>query len=159
MDKATLLAEVICQVKQMKKAATEASEGLLIPLDADEVRVEALDEGARDGTYSFRASICCDYRPELISDLRRTLDAVKLTIVKAEISTLGSRVKNVFVFTSGRESNCRNAESRELIVSSVHQALTSILDKVSASPEYSPRSTLPNKRRRVSFFDYSSSSS
>nr|WIE96139.1 basic helix-loop-helix transcription factor [Loropetalum chinense var. rubrum] len=158
MDKATLLAEVISQVKELKKNATEASKGLLIPTDSDEVRVEPHDDILGDGTFSFRAFLCCDYRPELLSDLRQALDALHLNTVKAEISTLGSRVKNVFIFTSSKEGN-DSAEARQLLATSIHQALSSVLDKVSASPEYSPRTTLPNKRRRVSFFDSSSSSS
>ncbi|KAK2974843.1 hypothetical protein RJ640_017329 [Escallonia rubra] len=158
MDKATLLAEVIGQVKQLNKTATEASEGLLIPVDADEVRVEPLDETAGDKTLYFKASLCCDYRPDLMSDLRQALDALHVNTVSAEISTLGCRVKYVFVFTSGRERNCGNAKSGELLAGSVHQALNAILDMASVSPEYSPRTTLPNKRRRLSLYDNSSSS-
>uniref|UniRef100_A0A5B6YY73 Putative transcription factor bHLH30-like n=1 Tax=Davidia involucrata TaxID=16924 RepID=A0A5B6YY73_DAVIN len=159
MDKATLLAEVIGQVRQLKKNATEASKGLLIPMDADEVRVEPHDDGTGDGTFSVRASLCCDYRPELLSDLRQALAALHLNMGKAEVSTLGGRVKNLFIFTSNKERNGGDVEARQHLVSSVHQALSSILDKVSTSAEYSPRTTLPNKRRRVSFFDSSSSSS
>ncbi|KAK9268137.1 hypothetical protein L1049_010577 [Liquidambar formosana] len=159
MDKATLLAEVISQVKELKKNAIEASKGLLIPTDTDEVRVEPHDDGSGDGTFSVRATLCCDYRPELLSDLRQALDALHLNTVKAEISTLGGRVKNVFVFTGSKEGNTDKTEARQLLASSIHQALSSVLDKVSVSPEYSPRTTLPNKRRRVSFFDSSSSSS
>ncbi|PSS04837.1 Transcription factor bHLH30 like [Actinidia chinensis var. chinensis] len=157
MDKAALLAEVISQVKQLKKTATETSEGLLIPMDTDEVRVESHKEG--DGSFSFRASLCCDYRPELLSELRQALEALHLNMVKAEISTLGSRVKNVFVFTSVKETNSDNSEECQILVNSVHQAFSTILDKISAAAEYLPRTTLPNKRRRISFFDSSSSSS
>ncbi|XP_057470993.1 transcription factor bHLH30-like [Actinidia eriantha] len=157
MDKAALLAEVISQVKQLKKTTTETSEGLLIPMDTDEVRVESLKEG--DGTFSFRASLCCDYRPELLSELRQAIKALHLNMVKAEISTLGSRVKYVFVFTRREETNSDNSEECRILVNSVHLSLSTILDKVSAAAEYSPRTTLPNKRRRISFFDSSSSSS
>lgn len=156
MDKATLLAEVICQVKQLKNSATEASKGVLIPMDADEVRVEPLDESSRDGTY-FLASLCCDYNPELLSEVKNALNALQLNIVKAEISTLGKRVKNVFVFTSGRGNG--NAEEQQLLLNLVRQALSSIVDKISVCMEYSPRTLLPNKRRRISFFESSSSSS
>ncbi|XP_059664097.1 transcription factor bHLH106-like [Cornus florida] len=160
MDKATLLAEVISEVKQLKKNAMEASKDLLIPMDTDEVRVEPHNGEVEDGTLSVRASICCDYRPELLSDLRQAIGSLHLKMVRAEVSTLGGRVKNEFIFTSGKEMNSSDAEACQLLVSSVHQALTSILDKVSsASSEYSPRTTLPTKRRRVSFFDSWSSSS
>ena len=157
MDKAALLAEVISQVKQLKKTATETSEGLLIPMDTDEVRVESHKDG--DGTFSFRASLCCDYRPELLSELKQALKALHLNMVKAEISTLGSRVKYVFVFTRREEMNSDNSEECQILVNSVHRSLSTILDKVSAAAEYSPRTTLPNKRRWISFFDSSISSS
>ncbi|CAL5408940.1 unnamed protein product [Camellia sinensis] len=159
MDKATLLAEVISQVKQLKKTATESSKGLIIPMDADEVRVEPEPNTEGDKNISLRVSLCCDYRPELLSELKQALDALHLNMVKADISTLGSRVKNVLVFTSRNDTNGDNAEACQLLVNSVHRALSSIIDKGAATTEYSPRTTLPNKRRRISLFDSLSSSS
>ncbi|XP_052183666.1 transcription factor bHLH30-like [Diospyros lotus] len=154
MDKATLLAEVISQVKQLKKIAIETSKGLLIPMDNDEVKVES--HNMDDGTFSFTASLCCDYRPELVSELQEALHALNLNVVKAEISTLESRVKNVFVFTNAEDGT---PKARQLLVDTVHQAFSNILDKVTASAEYSPRTALLNKRGRFSPFDSSSSSS
>ncbi|CAA3013482.1 transcription factor bHLH30-like [Olea europaea subsp. europaea] len=49
---------------------------------------------------------------------------------KAEISTLGSQAKNIFVFMSSGGKN-GNVEARELI-SRVHKALSNIFDKASA---------------------------
>ena len=148
MDKATLLAEVIRQVKELKKNATEASEGLILPKEVDEVRVEPHDDGT-DGSLSFRASVCCDYQPELLSYIKQALDTLPVNTVKAEISTLGGRMKNVFVFTG----NSNNAKAHMILASSVHQALSSILDKVSTSSGFSPRTTHPKKKRqRASFF-------
>jgi hypothetical protein len=157
MDKATLLAAVISQVKEHKKNALEACKGLLVPMDDDEVKVETYF----DGTLHFKASICCDYRPELLSDLRNAIDALPLKMVSAEISTLGSRLKNEFVLANRRNKNALDdAGAIQLLTNSIHQTLTSVLEKGSASPEYSPgTTTLPNKRRRVTFFDSSSSSS
>ncbi|PSS29062.1 Transcription factor bHLH30 like [Actinidia chinensis var. chinensis] len=153
MDKAALLAEVITHVKQLKKTATESSKGLTIPMDDDEVRVEPHNEG--DGTFSLAASLCCDYSPELMSELRQALKTLHLNIVKTEISTLGGRVKNFFVFTSKEDTNADNAEACQVLVNSVHQAFTTILDKVSVAADYA----LLNKRRKISFIDSSNSSS
>lgn len=155
MDKATLLAEVISQVKELKKDAAEASQGILIATDDDEVRVELCEDGA-EGAVSYRASICCDYRPQLLTDLGQAIDALQLEMQKAEISTLGNRVKNAFVYTCCKGENMEQCQS---MASDVHQALISVLEKGSALPEYSPR-TLPCKRRRTNtFFDNSTSSS
>ncbi|KAF8409023.1 hypothetical protein HHK36_005095 [Tetracentron sinense] len=159
MDKATLLAEVISHVKELKRNATEASKSFVIPMEVDEVRVEPHVDGAEGGPFSIRVSLCCDYRPELLYDVRQVLKALHLKTVSTEISTLGGRVKNVFVISGCQDGNIDDAEVRRLLASSVHQALRSVLDKFSASEEFTSRNTLPNKRRRASLFDSSSSSS
>ncbi|OMO76278.1 hypothetical protein CCACVL1_15803 [Corchorus capsularis] len=158
MDKATLLGEVIRQVKELKKNAVEASKGCLVPMDDDEVKVEPFDDQA-NGTFLFKASICCDYRPDLLTDIRQALEALPIKMVKAEISTLGSRLKNDLVFTGSRSAHVDDAEARRFLACSIHQALNSVLEKASVSPEYSPSLTFPSKRRRISYFDSSSSSS
>ena len=160
MDKASLLAEVVQQVKELKKNAAEANKDLLLPTEVDEVRVVPHDDGTGDGTYSyFMASVCCDFSPRLLSDIRQALDTLDLTTVKAEICSLGERMKSVFIFTSCKNQKSNNSEAHRLLASSVHQALTSVLDTVSATQEFSPRTPHPNKRQRVSFLNSSSSSS
>jgi hypothetical protein len=120
MDKATLLAEVIRQVKELKNNANQASNGYLIP-------------------------ICCDYQPKLLYDLKQTLDTLQLKLVRAELSTLGDRVKNEFVYNCC-EVGIYNIELCQLIASNVHQALSSVLDKASASMEYSLRAPHPTNQ-------------
>jgi len=159
MDKATLLAEVISRVNELKKIACEESQGFLIPMDDDEVKVEQCDDGAEDGTVSYRASLCCDYRPQLLSDLRQAIDNLQIELVNSEISTLGSRVKNAFVYTCQGEN--MDMEQCQGIANSVREALNSVLEKAAAAsalPEYSPR-TFPSKRRRTTCFDTSCLSS
>lgn len=161
MDKAALLAEVIDQVKQLKKNAAEVSDSFFIPLDSDELRVEQIDENIEeDGMLYFRAFICCGYRPGLLSDLRQAMETLQLNLVKSEISTLGDRVKNVFFFTSGKRDMPNGVQSQELLVTSVHQALSCILDKAAASADlYSRSLSFPSKRQRLSYFESSCSSS
>uniref|UniRef100_A0A7C9CXN4 Uncharacterized protein n=1 Tax=Opuntia streptacantha TaxID=393608 RepID=A0A7C9CXN4_OPUST len=158
MDKATLLAEVISQVKLLKKQAAEATKGLVIPTDADEVTVEPCnDHDVPFGFASFRASLCCHYKPELILEIRKGLEAYKLTIAKPEISTLGSRVKSVFIVIARKEQI--GDGKRERFARSIRDALFSILKKSSASEELLPGETFLSKRRKVAFFGDSSSSS
>ena len=151
-DKATLLAEVVRQVKELKKKAAEASNGVFVPLDTDEVNVEPCGVGA-NGHMTFKATICCEYQPELLCDLKQALDSLHLKLVKSEISTLGNRVKSIFFFTSSIAEKAAHSEASRLLTSSVHRAISSVLDKAS-SVEYSPRTTttLPRKRRRLSSF-------
>ncbi|KAK9051650.1 hypothetical protein SSX86_028278 [Deinandra increscens subsp. villosa] len=137
MDKATLLAEVIRQVKQLKINATQASLGLLIPEDIDELKIEKVDNVAVNGFYTFHASVCCKHRPDLLTDIRRALVELKVNIERAELSTLGDHMKIIFDFTAD-----------ENLLSSVHEALTSVIEKGSISLDYCPRTMLSNKRRR-----------
>jgi hypothetical protein len=58
MDKATFHAEVISQVKELKKNAMEARKGFLIPTEADEVKVEPYDIDLGHGCMFSMATIC-----------------------------------------------------------------------------------------------------
>ncbi|KAK6124201.1 hypothetical protein DH2020_042037 [Rehmannia glutinosa] len=147
MDKATLLAEVISKVKQLKKTAKQSSESLHIPTDTDEVEIEKLDKKADDGSFLLRATLCCDYRPDLLSNIRQAINDLPLQFLKCEISTMRGRVKCVFVITTTGEGDSDNAAA------SIRAALRNILDKVSASAEYGDQLYFPQKRRRVSCFD------
>ncbi|XP_034701252.1 transcription factor bHLH30-like isoform X1 [Vitis riparia] len=158
MDKASLLGEVVSHLKELKRTAAEISKGLLVPMDIDEVRVEQQEGGLDEAPYSIKASLCCDYKPGVLSDLRRALDTVHLKTVRAEIATLGGRMKNVFVMTGCKDGNLEDTETRKLHANSVHQALRSVLDKFPASQDFSSRSTSSNKRQRISIFNSSSSS-
>lgn len=151
MDKAALLAEVINQVKELKARATQASQGLHIPMDTDQVEVQVLES---NGSFLMTASLCCDYTPDLLSDVRQALSDLRVRVLKSEVSTLGGRVKIVFLITTG-EGNSDNVGHGEVIVSSVRAALSNILDKLSASAEYAQELFLPRKRQRVSYFDSS----
>ncbi|KAH7577033.1 hypothetical protein ACOSP7_002229 [Xanthoceras sorbifolium] len=155
MDKATLLSEVIDRLKQLQKNATEANEGFLIPTDIDEVRVERQEDRLDGAPHSIRASLCCDYKPGLLSNLRQALDALHLILVKAEIATLGDRMKNVIVMAGCKEKNIENTEVCQSRMSSVHQALQSVLHKFSASDDFLLGARLSNKRRRISLFNSS----
>lgn len=158
MDKATLLAEVISHLKVLKRAAAEVSEVHIIPKEIDEITVEQQEDGLDGVAYSIRASLCCDYKPGLLPDLRRALHALDLIIKRAEIATLNGRMKNVFVLTSCKEGSIETSELRRFLESSVHQAIQSVLNNFSDPQELSFM-TFSNKRRRVSVFNSSSSSS
>ncbi|XP_071717347.1 transcription factor bHLH30-like [Rutidosis leptorrhynchoides] len=155
MDKASLLAEVIIHLKKLRRNCVESTKGVLIPMDIDEVKVEEQDDNTQDeSSYSIRASLCCEYKHEVLSDLKEALDGLHLKTIRSEIATLGGRMINLFVITGSKhEVNISD------IVSSVQQALKSVLDKFYASQEFSESNSLSNKRRRVSFFTPSNSSS
>jgi hypothetical protein len=160
MDKATLLAKVVNQVKELKKNAMEASKGFLIPMEDDEVKVEPYDIELGYGCMSYKATICCDYQPEILSDIKKALDTLQLQLVKVEMSTLENRMKNVFVFTccKGDNHNSVDVEACKSIANVVHKALDSVLEKAYNSMEFSLKTSYPNKRRRMCFAETSTSS-
>ncbi|XP_065026658.1 uncharacterized protein LOC135583424 isoform X1 [Musa acuminata AAA Group] len=156
LDKAALLTQVINHVKKLKKNAAEISEGYTIPSDVDEVRVEVEGDATKSGSFIVKASLCCEEGPEILTDLRQTLQSLHLKIIRAEISTLGGRVKNVLVMTSDGSSR---AIDKHVLMATVHQALKSILDRVNSQVDFLPRTSFSSKRRRISPFESSSSSS
>ncbi|CAL5342714.1 unnamed protein product [Camellia sinensis] len=159
MEKASLLAEVINNLKELRRNAAEATKGILVPMDIDEVKVEQQEDGSDGASCAIRASLCCDYKHEILSDLREALDALNLKKVTAEIATLGSRMIYVFVIACCKEGKAEDNEGCQVLASSIRRALRSVLDKFYASEEISSRNTLSNKRRRVPFFESSHSSS
>ncbi|KAF3328572.1 transcription factor bHLH30-like protein [Carex littledalei] len=155
LDKAALLAQVINHVKLLKTTATEHAKGYTIPSDTDEVTVLCEPQTANTTNTSFliRASICCDDSPELYPELKQSLQNLHARVVRAEISSLSGRVKIVFFIIPER------GEGNGEMVDSVQHALRSALERVNSSMEFMPRDSLLNKRRRVSHFESSSSSS
>ncbi|KAK9277035.1 hypothetical protein L1049_006574 [Liquidambar formosana] len=98
-DKASLLAEVIQHVKELKRQTSLIAESSPVPTEIDELTVDASDE---DGKYVIKASLCCEDRSDLLPDLIKTLKALRLRTLKADITTLGGRVKNV-LFVTGED--------------------------------------------------------
>ncbi|KAK8935264.1 Transcription factor bHLH30 [Platanthera zijinensis] len=155
LDKAGLLAEVINHIKKLKGDAIDIAKVCTIPSDSDELTVEIEHECANSNSFFIKASFCCDDRPELLTDLKQLLGSLELKTIHAEISTLGGRVK--FIFLMAGEGISNNLE-RHLFTTSIHQALKSVLDGA-GSADYLPNACFISKRRRISPFESSSSSS
>ncbi|CAA3004195.1 Hypothetical predicted protein [Olea europaea subsp. europaea] len=94
------------------------------------------------------AYICCHYRPNLLSDTRLCLNVLPVDLANVEISTLEDlanveistlkgQVKIVFLLATRRNKMNDRTEAQELIVSSIHEALSCVVDKASASEELS----------------------
>ncbi|KAK9116039.1 hypothetical protein Sjap_014986 [Stephania japonica] len=139
-DKASLLAEVIQHVKELKRQTSVIAEASPVPTENDELVVDdALDE---DGRFIIRASLCCEDRSDLLPDLIKTLKALRLRTLKAEITTLGGRVKNVLVITGEEESKGdgssdidnqqRQQQQQPLSISSIQEALRAVMERSSS---------------------------
>ncbi|CAN1759339.1 Putative transcription factor bHLH107 [Linum perenne] len=154
MDKASLLAKVVSNLKELERNAAEASEGLFMPMGVDELKVEQEGEALDGPPYLIKASLCCDFKPGILSDLKTAIEALHLSLMKAETATLEGRMKNVFVIASRRnEEHQEHTRGKQLLASSVHQAFRTTLNNFSASEELLLKSALPNKKRRISAFD------
>ncbi|KAL2347514.1 hypothetical protein Fmac_001514 [Flemingia macrophylla] len=132
-DKASLLAEVIQHVKELKRQTSLIAETNPVPTESDELTVDATDE---DGKFVIKASLCCEDRSDLLPDLNKTLKALRLRTLKAEITSLGGRVKNVLVITGDDDNNSNtNGEQsmqqpqQQYCISSIQEALKAVMEK------------------------------
>ncbi|KAL6638115.1 hypothetical protein ACP70R_025687 [Stipagrostis hirtigluma subsp. patula] len=94
IDKASLLAKAVERVRDLKQRVAgvgEAAPAHLFPTEHDEIVVLA------SGGAVFEASVCCDDRSDLLPELIETLRALRLRTLRAEMATLGGRVRNVLV--------------------------------------------------------------
>ncbi|KAK9725996.1 hypothetical protein RND81_05G183000 [Saponaria officinalis] len=111
-DKATLLSKVVQRVLELKRQTSEINElhTLMIPSENDEFNVylhnNLLDNNNNNNDDNnndkiiLKASLCCEDRPDLFSDLNGILNSLNLKTVRAEISTLGGRVQSVLVVSA-----------------------------------------------------------
>ncbi|KHG21788.1 Transcription factor bHLH51 -like protein [Gossypium arboreum] len=141
MDKAALLGSAIEQVKDLKRKATEIGKAFAIPSETDEVSV---DYNVPEDKTFIRVSICCDDRPEVFSELIRVLKGLRLSIVEAEISSVGGRTKSNLIL-------CNESDNREGVSSTLKQSLNIVVNKINAlsSDESKSSCRIRSKRQRL----------
>ncbi|KAK5795696.1 hypothetical protein PVK06_036968 [Gossypium arboreum] len=141
MDKAALLGSAIEQVKDLKRKATEIGKAFAIPSETDEVSV---DYNVPEDKTFIRVSICCDDRPEVFSELIRVLKGLRLSIVEAEISSVGGRTKSNLIL-------CNESDNREGVSSTLKQSLNIVVNKINAlsSDESKSNCRIRSKRQRL----------
>lgn len=161
MDKATLLARVVDQVRHLKRRASQAAHLTpAVPPETDEVSVEFCT-GDDDSSLYMKASVSCDDRPDLVAGLIRALHGLRLRTVRAEVTSLGGRVQHVFTLCKEEDEEGSAAAGRAGL-NSLKEAVRQALAKV-ASPELvcgSISSTsspfqFQSKRRRILESHYS----
>lgn len=154
MDKAALLGSVIDHVKDLKRKAMEVSKAFMVPTEMDEITIDSdpAQAAANSGSNNInmnksrcsiviRASVCCDDRPELFSELIQVLKGLKLTAVRADMASVGGRIKSVLVL-------CKDGEEDEaLCISTLKQSLKLVLSKICAS-SMAPNCRIRSKRQR-----------
>ncbi|GMN38825.1 hypothetical protein TIFTF001_008060 [Ficus carica] len=137
-DKASLLAEVIQHVKELKRQTSLIAETSPVPTEMDELTVD--DASDEEGRFVIKASLCCEDRSDLIPDLIKTLKALRLRTLKAEITTLGGRVKNVLFITGDDDSSIsddqqggheydHHNQQAQYCINSIQEALKAVIEK------------------------------
>lgn len=156
MDKAALLASVIDHVKDLKRKASEISKSLtILPSEVDEVTIDCDDpkpDKGDSGLVLIRVSICCDDRPELLSELTRVIKGLKLTTVKADVASVGGRIKSVLVLCSDNGNG--SSGDQGACLSSLKQSLKVVVSRIACSSMAS-NCRIRSKRQRF-FLPYQS---
>ncbi|XP_043692735.1 transcription factor bHLH106 [Telopea speciosissima] len=136
-DKASLLAMVIQHVKELKQQTSDITELELFPSETDEI---AVFSGDLYGRSILKASVCCEDRSDLLPDLIQTLKTLHLKTLRAEMATLGGRIRNVLLVT-GEGDRCCGDES----IGFLRDALKSLVER-SSSSDRSKRRRFVDKR-------------
>ena len=151
MDKAALLGSAIEHVKDLKRKATEISKAFTIPTEIDEVTVacdlpeDISPTNSRQSKEKIfiRASVCCDDRPEVFAELIRVLKGLRLSTVKADISSVGGRMKSNFILCND------NSEDQEGVSPTIlKQSLKVVLSRIASSSAGS-NCRIRSKRQRM----------
>ncbi|XWS69818.1 hypothetical protein CRYUN_Cryun04dG0211000 [Craigia yunnanensis] len=154
-DKASLLAEVIQHVKELKRQTSLIAEMSPVPTEIDELTVDTSDE---DGKFVIKASLCCEDRSDLLPDLIKTLKALRLKTLKAEITTLGGRVKNVLFITGEEDSSSsgdqQQQQQQQYSISSIQEALKAVMEKTSG--DESSSGSIKRQRTNISILEHRS---
>ncbi|XP_049363450.1 transcription factor bHLH30-like [Solanum verrucosum] len=139
-DKASLLAEVIQHVKELKRQTSQiAQTNPLIPTEINELAVDYCNN--EEGNFMIKASLCCEDRSDLLHDLIKTLKSLRLKTLKAEITTLGGRVRNVLFITRDQQQddddtwpindndNDNDDDQMQYCLRSIQEALKEVMEK------------------------------
>ncbi|KAG8372142.1 hypothetical protein BUALT_Bualt12G0035600 [Buddleja alternifolia] len=103
-DKASLLAKVVQRVRELKQQTSDIMQfDQTFPTESDEIAVLLDDDNSIDGKSVVKASVCCEDRVDLIPDLIEILKPLPLSPLRAEMVTLGGRIRNVIVLTGDRD--------------------------------------------------------
>ncbi|KAK9082088.1 hypothetical protein Syun_031487 [Stephania yunnanensis] len=151
-DKASLLGKVIQHMKELKQQTAGIQDQLeLFPSETDEVAVQSLlppppppppqTSSSSFSSVMLKASLCCEDRSDLLPDLIHTMNSLRLKTVRAEMATLGGRIRNVLLLqdTNNTSTTCGEQESIEY---DLRQALNNLLHTSTSSTDRS-------KRRRI----------
>ncbi|KVI07005.1 transcription factor bHLH51-like [Cynara cardunculus var. scolymus] len=150
MDKASLLGKVVEHVKELKSETKELSKVSTIPTDLDEVIID-LDSGTVDPNTSvfIRASLCCEDRREVFSEIKHALKSLRLTVVQADMTCLGGRMKcNLILCVTN--NNPSKIDEKELTM--LKHSLKILFGRIVSSSSWTTSTNYRIKSKRQRFF-------
>ncbi|XP_019165062.1 PREDICTED: transcription factor bHLH30-like [Ipomoea nil] len=140
-DKASLLAEVIQHVKELKRQTSVIAETTPVPTVTDELTVDNVSGEVGNNKLLIRATLCCDDRSDLLPDLIKSLKGLRLKALRAEITTLGGRMRNVLFITRendrGGGGDCDGDDESLQSISSVEDALRAVMERSNGGEDQS----------------------
>ncbi|KAM3280910.1 transcription factor bHLH30 [Capsicum chacoense] len=174
-DKASLLAEAVRCVRELKKTTSELEattttmseyddnnndndrttfmKTVMFPSESDELNISYCGSNSSSSnnnstdnsneTLIVKASICCEDRPDIMMELKRALYSVQCKVVRAEMSTVGGRIKCV-LWLELLENGCK-----EGLLVQLRRALKVVMDKNNFGPQNMGQDLLGNKRPRL----------
>ncbi|PWA72748.1 hypothetical protein CTI12_AA085430 [Artemisia annua] len=152
-DKASLLAEVIQHVKELKHQTSIIAAQIPVPSEIDELVIDNTSD--EEGRIVIKASLCCDDRSDLLPDLIKTLKLLQLRTLKAEITTIGSRVKNVLFLTG--EDHMNSNEDEKVVnhwVYSITEAIKAVVEKTNDGNDCSFASIKRQRTNNIDIFNH-----
>lgn len=124
---------MVQRVRELKDETSKImqSETNLFPSETDEITVLSSNDWLADGRLLIKASLCCEDRFDLIPDLIETLKSLGLSPIRAEMVTLGGRIRNVIILAADhKESNNNNTDDESSLLI-LRDALRSIVQRSS----------------------------
>lgn len=138
---------MIQHVKELKRQTSVIAETSPVPTEMDELIVD--DASDEEGKFVIKASLCCEDRSDLLPDLIKTLKALRLRTLKAEITTLGGRVKNVLFITGEEDSSSseeQQQQQQQYCISSIQEALKAVMEKSGGGDESNSSGSVKRQR-------------
>lgn len=148
-----MLAEVIQHVKELKRQTSEIAEESSLPTETDELTVVSASAAAADveaggsAQSLVRAALCCDDRADLLPDLIKALKALKLRSLKADITTLGGRIKIILLIAHDNEDPDHHLQLPSL--AAIQDSLKAVMERA-ATPATAPSSASEDSSATIS---------
>ncbi|KAF3330854.1 transcription factor bHLH106-like protein [Carex littledalei] len=149
IDKASLLAKAVERVRDLKQLTATIPKNQNFPSEHDEIVVLPSTSDSSSTASSvptiFEASVCCDDRADLLPELIETLHGLRMRTLRAEIATLGGRVRSVLLVARERGDDEERDEDEVSVGSGecLRDALRALVDRQMAAASDRP------KRRRM----------